>query len=157
VAVSAHAFPSLSQNALKKNLDVSTETLQVLLIQPGNAYTWNSTAQGHVHVSDFLAGSGGGALTEVSTSGTGYARQALTSVTLVPVSGSPNVIQLTCANPTWSSATLSAAYALFYDNTGGSDSARQILGYWDFGSTQTVTAAPFIITVNAGGLLTWTH
>jgi hypothetical protein len=155
MSVTAHVFPTLSLNALKKTLDVSTETLQVLLVAPGTAYTWNSTSQGHTHVSDFLGGSGAGSLTEVSTSGTGYTRQALTSVTLTTVSSLVTV--LTCANPTWSSATLSATYALFYDNTGGSDSARQVLGYWDFGSTQTVTSAPFVLTVNSVGLFTWSH
>ena len=159
MTVSAHTFPYPAQNALKKTLDVSTEGLKVLLIAAGTAYTWNTAAQGHVHVSDFLGGSGAGSLAEVSTSGTGYTRQALTSVTLAPLaSPNANVIKLTCDNPTWSiTGTVNATYALFYDDTGGSDSARQILGYWDFGTTATATSTSLILGINSGGLLTWTQ
>lgn len=153
MAVTSHVFPSLSLNGLKKALNASTDTLEVLLIASGT-YTWNSTAQAQTHVSDFLAGSGSGALTEVSTSGTNYARQSLTSVTLAD---SGLVTTLSCANPSWSSATLSAVYALFFDNTvGGTDSTNQILGYWDFGTAASVTSTNFTLTVNAGGLLAWT-
>ena len=154
MAVSAHVYPSLSLNGLKKTLNASTDTLEVLLIASGT-YTWNSTAQGHTTVASFLAGSGSGALTEVSTSGTGYTRQSLTSVTLTD---SLLVTTLDCANPSWSSATLSALYALFFDNSvGGTDSTNQVLGYWDFGAAQSVVSTTFTIGVNAGGLLTWTH
>ena len=154
MATTAHVYPSLSLNGLKKTLNASTDTLEVLLIAAGT-YTWNSTAQGHTHVSDFLAGSGSGALTEVSTSGTGYTRQTLTSVTLTD---SGLVTTLDCANPSWTSATFSAVYAAFFDNSvGGSDSTNQLLCYWDFGSAQSVTSTAFTITVNAGGLLAWTH
>jgi hypothetical protein len=147
-------YPSLSLNGLKKTLNASTDTLEVLLIASGT-YTWNSTAQGHTHVSDFLAGSGSGALTEVSTSGTGYTRQTLTSVTLTD---SGLVTTLDCANPSWTSATFSAVYAAFFDNSvGGSDSTNQLLCYWDFGSAQSVTSTTFTITVNSGGVLAWTH
>jgi hypothetical protein len=154
VATTSHVYPSLSLNGLKKTLNASTDTLEVLLIASGT-YTWNSTAQGHTHVSDFLAGSGSGALTEVSTSGTGYTRQTLTSVTLTD---SGLVTTLDCANPSWTSATFSAVYAAFFDNSvGGSDSTNQLLCYWDFGSAQSVTSTTFTITVNSGGVLAWTH
>jgi hypothetical protein len=154
VAVLSHIYPSFSLNGLKKTLNASTDTLDVLLIASGT-YAWNTTSQAHKTVTDFLGGSGAGSLTEVSTSGTGYTRQALTSVTLT---NTALVTMLTCANPTWATATLGAVFALFYDNTvGGTDGTNQIMGYWDFGSTQTVTSAPFVISVNAGGLFTWTH
>jgi len=154
VAVSAHVYPSLSLNGLKKTLNASTDTLEVLLIASGT-YTWNPTAQGHTTVANFLAGSGSGALTEVSTSGTGYTRQSLTSVTLTD---SLLVTTLDCANPSWTSATFSTLYAAFFDNSvGGTDSTNQLLGYWDLGSAQSVTSTTFTIGVNAGGLFTWTH
>ena len=154
MATTSHVYPSLSLNGLKKTLNASTDTLEVLLIAAGT-YTWNSTAQGHTHVSDFLTGSGSGALTEVSTSGTGYTRQTLTSVTLTD---SGLVTTLDCANPSWTSATFSAVYAAFFDNSvGGSDSTNQLLCYWDFGSAQSVTSTTFTITVNSGGVLAWTH
>ena len=152
MSVSPHIFPSVTLNGLKKSLNLSSDTLKVLLISSGT-YAWNSTAEGHQFVSDFLGGSGGGSLTEVSTSGTGYTRQSLTSVSLAD---SALVTTLTCANPSWTSATFSASYALFYDSAGGTDSANQIICYWDFGSSQSVTSATFTLTINASGLATWT-
>ena len=153
MAVTAHAFPSLSLNGLKKTLNASTDTLEVLLIASGS-YTWNSTSQAHAHVSDFLAGSGTGALTEVSTSSTGYTRLALTSVSLAD---STTVTTLTCANPSWTSASFGTVYACFFDNSvGGTDSTNQLLCYWDFGSPQSVLTTTFTISINAAGLVTWT-
>jgi len=153
MAVTAHAFPSLSLNGLQKTLNASTDSLQILLIASGT-YTWNSTSQAHTHVSDFLAGSGTGALTEVSTSGTNYTRRTLGSVTLTD---SGLVTTLTCANPTWSSASFGTVYACFFDNSvGGTDSTNQLLCYWDFGSPQSVLTTAFTVSLNAAGLLTWT-
>jgi hypothetical protein len=154
MAVTSHVYPSLSLNGLKKTLNASTDTLEVLLVASGT-YTWNSTAQAHVHVSDFLvSGSGSGSLTEVSTSGTNYARQSLTSVTLTD---SGLVTTLGCANPSWASASFSTLYAVFFDNSvGGSDTTNQLICYWDLGSAQSVTSTTFTLTVNGAGLLAWT-
>jgi hypothetical protein len=151
VSVSAHIYPTVTLNGMKKVINLATDPLKVLLVTSGT-YTWNGTAEAETYVSDFLGGSGGGALTEVSTSGTGYTRQALTSVTLTD---SGLITTLSCANPSWPSATLSASYALFYDSSGGSDSANQVICYWDFGSSQSVTSATFALTINASGLCAW--
>lgn len=152
MAVVAHTYPSSSLAALRKTLNEGTDTLTVMLIAAGT-YNWNGTSQAHVHVSDFLAGSGSGPMTEVSTSGTAYTRQALTSVTLTQTG---LIVAMGCANPTWPTATLSASYAVFFDNTvGGTDSTNQMLGYWDFGSAQSVTGVNFGLAINAGGLLNW--
>ena len=102
----------------------------MLLIAPGNTYTWNATALATVHVSDFLAGSGGGALTEVSISGTNYTRQTLATVGISDSLASPDgyTTLTVSANPSWSSATFTTTYALFFDNTiGGTDSTNQVI------------------------------
>lgn len=152
MAVTAHVFPKFEQNLGAKAISLSSDTLACLLIASGT-YTWNSTAQGHQFVSDFLAGSGGGALTEVSTSGTGYGRQNLTSVSW---STAGLVSTLTCANPAWSSSTISAAYALFYDNTPATDATRQLICYWDFGGTVSSSSGTFTLQINGSGLVTCT-
>lgn len=154
MAVTAHVFPTLDLAMGKPSSNhpfFTTDTLQVLLVASGT-YTWNSTSQAHVHVTDFLAGSGSGALTEVT--GGGYSRQTLTSVTYVD---SALVTTLSCANPSWSSATFSAVYAAFFDNSiGGTDATNQLLCYWDFGGAQSVTSATFTLTISGSGLITWT-
>lgn len=155
MAVVAHVFPSVDTALLTKlaNLGASGDTLQVLLVASTSpAYTWNATSQGHIHVSNFLAGSGAGALTEVS--GGSYSRQTLTTVSATTTG---LVSTLTCANPSWANATISATYACFFDNTiGGTDATNQLLCYWDFGGTQATTSATFQLTISGSGLITWT-
>lgn len=162
MAVTAHAFPSLDLNAMKESgggtastpIKLQSDTLQVLLVASSSpAYTWNATSQGHTTVTNFLAGSGAGALTEVT--GGGYARQTLGSVT---ITNNNNVTTLTCGNINWTTVTFSATYAAFFDNTvGGTDSTNQLICYWDFGGTQSVSAANFTLTISGSGLVTWTN
>lgn len=154
-ATTPHVFPSLSLNGLKKTLNLSTDTLQVLLIASGT-YTWGAIPETHKTVTDFLGGDGThGALTEVSTSGTGYTRQTLTSVTLTD---SGLVTTLACADVLIPASTFTAVYALFYDSTvGGTDGTNQVLCYMDFGGAQGATAVTFKLAMPVGGLLTWTH
>jgi hypothetical protein len=158
----AKVYPNATQRIGQKAENWSTtgtqDTLKVGLIAPtANAYTWNGTSQGHKFVSDFLAGSGAGVQTEVSTSGTNYARQALTSVTFT-TTGLVNT--LTCATISWTAtANFSATYAFFYDETDSSatDATRELICYWDFGGTvSVVSGGNFTLTINASGLVTYT-
>lgn len=161
MAVTAHAFPTLDLNALTEArggsaatpIKLQSDSLQCLLIASSSpAYTWNSTSQGHTTVTNFLAGSGAGAMTEVT--GGSYTRQTLGSVTITDTA---NVTTITCANVTWTAVTFSATYAVFFDNQGGTDATSQLICYWDFGGTQTVTAANFTLTISGSGLVTWTN
>jgi hypothetical protein len=148
--VTPHFFPTCDLALGAKTVNFTTDTLQVLLIASGT-YTWNATALGHTHVSDFLAGSGGGALTEVT--GGSYTRKTLATVGFTNTTSSPNGYStLTVSvSPSWVAATFSTRYALFFDNTvGGTDSTNQIICYWDLGGTQTVAGTTF--TLNLGSL-----
>jgi hypothetical protein len=157
MAAAAHVYPNATQELSAKLESLNgVDTLKVGLASAGT-YTWNSTSQGHKFVSDFLAGSGGGAMTEVSTSSTGYARQSLTSVTCTTTG---LVTTLTCATISWTAtANWSATYAFFYDFAvgGGVDSATPLICYWDFGGTvSVVSGGNFTLTINASGIVTWT-
>jgi hypothetical protein len=154
VAGTQHYFPEFETQLGAKAVNLSTDTLNVGLIASGT-FTWGATPEAYTFVSQFLGGDGThGALTEVSTSGTGYSRQALTSVSY---SASGEVVTLTAANPAWSSATFSTVYGFLYDaSVGGSDAAHPIILYWDFGGSQSVAGTTFTLTVNASGLVTWT-
>ena len=67
-------------------------------------------------------------------------------------------VTLSAAAPSWSAATFSTVYAFVYDSTVGSgDSSHPILGYWDFGGSQSVSAATFTLTVGANGLVQWQY
>lgn len=157
MAVTAHAFPSLTQSMGTKLFSLNNvDTLKVGLAS--GTFNWpgtgNSTA-GYTTVAQFLANAGsggGGALTEEA--GAGYSRQSLTSVTFT-TTGLVNT--LTCANPSWTGATFSDKYAFFYDAAvDTNDTTRLLMCYWDFGGTQSTTAATFTLTISGSGLVTWT-
>lgn len=142
MAVTAHVYPKFDENAVKKNLNLATDALKVMLF---SAYTFANT---HATMTDVKA-----AGTEAT--GTGYTAggQALTSVT---VSTSGTVTTFTCANPSWASSTITAAYAVFYDAQGGTDATNYPIAYWDFGGSQSSSAGTFTLTINASGVATFT-
>jgi hypothetical protein len=163
MAVTAHVFPSFNLAALEKSANftnlASSTHLSALLITTGT-YTFTNAGFGTcASVTNFLAGDGtNGALTETSTSGTGYTRNTnIGSVTVADTgTGSSAVTTLSCANVSWTSATFTAKYALFYDSTSGSDTTNVPICYWDFGGAQSVSGATFTLTIAGTGLATWT-
>lgn len=166
MAVTAHVYPSFELAAAKKTANVNTsgDTIQVALIAStggtGNSYTWNSTAQGHTTMANFLAGTGAGTLVEVS--GGGYSRLSLTAANQA-VSDSTTFTTLTYSSAiSWSAVTFTAVYAVFIDNTiGGTDSTNQLICYWDFGGAQSVSTATFQLNLGtansiANAIVQWT-
>jgi protein-L-isoaspartate O-methyltransferase len=156
MTAAAHVYPNATQNIASKaeKWSATSDTLKVALIASGT-YTWNGTSQAHQTVTDFLAGSGGGAMTEVA-GGLGYSRTALASVTFTTTG---LVSTLTCANLVWTATSnWSALYAVFFDcAVDTNDSTRELVAYWDFGGTvSVVTGGNFTLTINASGLVTYT-
>lgn len=138
MAVTAHAYPQLQQKLATKSANLSTDSLKVMLF---SAYTFANT---HATLTDVKA-----AGTEAS--GTGYTAggQALTSVNLTT---SGTTTTLTCANPTWPTSTITAAFAVFYDASGGTDATNLPIVYWDLGGSQSSSSGSFTLTINGSGL-----
>jgi hypothetical protein len=132
---------------------MTTDTFNVGLIASGTIAS-RATSEGYEFVSQLLA-NGGSALTEVSTSGTGYSRQSLTGLSFTQ---SALVLTFTATSPSWSSATFSTVYGWIHDETASSatDATRPLLCIWDFGGVQSVSGATFTLTVSGSGLVTWT-
>lgn len=130
---------------MDKLADLDSDTLKVALF---SAYTVGTTQDTAQFFSD-ITGVG------TETSGTGYTAggQALTSVTFT---ASGHVYTLTCANPSWTTSTFSAAYAVFYDSTPGTAATNPLICYWDLGGTSSATAGTFTLTIAGTGLLTIT-
>lgn len=164
MALTSHPFPNYTAQAFTHNtnqIDLSggtVDTLKVGLIAASNTFTWGATPEAYTTVSQFLAGDGThGALTEVTYgSSTPSTRITLSGITF---STSGEVTTLSCTSPQWTGATWTSTYAFFYDYTAGgnSDSAGLLVCYWDFGGSQSVSGAPFTLTVPGSGLVTWTN
>lgn len=140
-----HVFPYGALAVAQGEIDIATDLAVLLIDISSNPYTWNVTSQAHRYVSDVLAGSGAGPLTEVSTASTGYVRKPLL-VTSANVSGT--TVNLLANSPTWVNATFTAQYAFFFENVHTSDSSRMILSYWDFSANpQPVVDGPFTLSL----------
>jgi len=164
MTVTAHVFPSATQNIATKTENWNnSDTLKVGLAASGT-FNWVAATEAYTTVAQFLANAGsggGGALTEVSTSGTNYARLALSSVA---VSQSGLYVTLTVGtNPQWTNATFSAVYAFFYDAVVDTDdTTRKLICYWDFGGAQSCSSGTFTLTMGtansvANSLVQFTH
>lgn len=145
MAVTAHVYTKLADSLTQGLVDLDSDALKVMLL---SAYTVGTTQDDAQYVSDITA-------VATEASGTGYTAGgvALSSVTWT---ASGHVFTLDCADPSWASSTIDAAYALFYDSTPGTDATNPVLCYWDFGGTQSSSAGTYTLTINASGLLTVT-
>lgn len=138
MAVVAHSYPQAQQKMGTKAVNLSTDSLKVMLL---TAYTFTNT---HATMTDVLAAG-------TETSGTGYTAggQALTSVAFTTTG---TVTTLTAANPSWAASTITAAFAVFYDAAGGTNATNYPFCYWDFGGSSSSSAGAFTLTVNGSGL-----
>lgn len=133
------AYGQFVAKALNKEIDWDSDTIKVMLTS--SSYTPNQDT--HAYKSDVT--------NEVT--GTGYTAggQALTSKTLTYDSAS-NVVILDAADVTWASSTITARYAVVYDDTGTS-STSALIGYVDFGSDQSSSNGAFVITWDSTGIV----
>lgn len=84
-------------------------------------------------------------------SGTGYTAGGVTITTpTITYDTASNEIRLDCDDPSWTSSSFTARYAVFYKST-GTASTSPLIGYVDFGADQTVSSGTFTITLNASG------
>ncbi len=87
--------------------------------------------------------------------GGSYSRVTVSNKTVGYTSGT-NVLKLSCDPVVFPNITQSnIRYAVFFADT-GADSVSPILGYMDFGATQSVSGQNFNVTIPAGGLITLT-
>jgi hypothetical protein len=147
MAVTAKMYGQALLKALNKEIKwsgTSPDTFKVMLCT--SAYTPNQDT--HVYLSDVT--------NEVAATG-GYTAggQALTSLNIT-YTAATNVIMLDAADVTWASSTITARYAVIYDDTPSTTATKPLLGYVDFGADQSSNAGNFTITWDAAGIFTIT-
>ena len=143
MAVTAKAYGLVLKSLLNKEIDFDSDDIRIMLCTAG--YTPDQdTHQYKNQVTN-------------ETSGTGYTAGgvALASKAVTYTAGT-NTLTLDCADPSWSTATITARYAVVYDNTPATDATRPLIGFIDFGADVSSTAGTFQITIDAAGLLTLT-
>lgn len=149
MAFTQHVFPQFSQSLMTKLMNLNgADSLYVAL----------SNAAGPVNLS--TSGVAAAALwsdwtTNVAAeiTGTGYTAGGV-ELSGVTVSTSGNVTTLTASSPSWTTATFSANQAILYDAS--TSPANELICFWDFGGSISVSGGTFELTISSNGLLTAT-
>jgi hypothetical protein len=118
-------FTIFKTNLFEKLVDLVNDSFNIGLL---SAYT--------ITPSDTVWGTMTGA---TETSGTGYTAGGLALSGLAVTSSGTTAVWTSTSNPTWSSASFTAAYAVIYDVT----VSNQLVGVIDFDGSQTVTSGTF--------------
>lgn len=141
MAVTAKAYSNMPLNALEKLMNLETDTIKCMLCTA--SYTPNQDA--HDFKNDIT--------NEVS--GTGYtaggAEVANPAVTI-----SAKVTKFDGDNVAWANSTITARYAVLYDDTPAADADKPLLIYVDFGEDKSSENGTFQITWDASGIFTVT-
>lgn len=130
-------------SAFNKEIDIDSDSFKVMLC--ASAYTPDQ--DNHRYKSDIT--------NEIT--GTGYTAGglALTGVAIT-YTGGTNVIAIDANDAVWTGATFTARYAVVYDATPATDTARPLLGYLDFGADVPSAGGPFTISWDPSGMVTVT-
>lgn len=137
-------YGNMVARAFNGEIDYDTHDIRVALL--GSGYTPNQdTQQVWLDV----------AASEVT--GTGYtAGGASLSNKTVTYDPTNNVTVLDADDVTWASSTITARYAVIYDNAGADAGSKVLMGYVDFGMNQASTNGNFTLTWDAGGIFRFT-
>lgn len=143
MAVTAKFYGLFWKSLCNKEIDLDSDTIKLMLCS--SSYTPDQdTHQYKSDVSDEITG-------------TGYtAGGATVASVVVSYNTGTNVLSFDATDVTWTTATITARYAILYDATPGSDATRPLIGYIDFGGDVTSTGADFTIVWDAAGIGTVT-
>jgi len=134
-------YGNFLKQALNKEIDWDSDTIKVALLT--SSYTPNQDT--HDYLDD---------VSSYEVTGTGYTTGGITlSSKTSTYDGTNNVVILDAADVTWSSSTITARYAVVYDDSGASAASKALIGYVDFGSDQSSTNGNFTITWDSTGIV----
>jgi hypothetical protein len=128
-------FNAFNQKLGAGVFDLSSDSLKLCLLT--SAYTPDATDAVYGDLSGEVANGNG-----YTTGG-----KALTGVTWTQ---DGNGAVLDAADPSWTSATFTARYAVLYDDT---DANKSLICLFDFGGNVAVTAGTFTVSFDAAGML----
>ena len=131
--------------ALSGTIDLSTDTIKVLLVT--NSYTAardNTAKQDHTITGDIGATEVVG--TNYTAGGTALAGRSIT------INESQNESRFSASNVSWASSTITASGAIVYAD-GGSEATNYLIAYIDFGQDTSSSNGTFQIVWNAEGIV----
>ena len=140
MAVTAKMYGQMLLKALNKEINWTADTIKVALLS--SAYTpdqdthdyWNDVSTHQVSGTGYTAGG-----EELTGKSEGYDNPT-------------NRITLDGDNVSWANSTITARYAVIYDDTPAAAGEKPLMGYVDFGQDESSSNGTFEIQWNASGI-----
>lgn len=137
-------YGSLIAKAFNKEIDFDSDTIKVALLS--SSYTPNQDT--HDYWDDVSAN---------QVTGTGYTAGGATLANKsVTYTSGTNVTKFDADDVSWTSSTITARYAVIYDDTPATNATKPLIAYIDFGSDQSSSSGTFSIVWDAAGIFTTT-
>lgn len=134
-------YGSVFLKALNKEIDWDSDTIKVALLS--SSYTPNQDT--HDYWDDVSAN---------EVTGTGYTAGGATLANkAASYDAGTNVVKLDADDVTWSSSTITARYAVIYDDTPATSATKPLIGYVDFVTDQSSNNGNFTITWDSDGIV----
>ena len=140
MAVTAKVYDLAFTSFANKEIDWGTDTVKAMLCS--STYVPN---QGTHQYKSSVTG---------EITGTGYTAGGVTLASKTEVV-TTRVKTFDAADPSWTTATFTARYLVFYVST-GTDATSPLISYVDFGADVAVTASTFTYVIAATGIFTIT-
>lgn len=130
--------------AFNKEIDWDSDSIKVMLM--GSGYTPNQ--DGHDYLDDVVAN---------QVSGAGYTAggKALTGKTAT-YDAATNTVKFDADDVTWTASTITARYAVVYDDSGATDGQKALIAYFDFTTDRASSNGEFVIRWGADGVFSAT-
>lgn len=137
-------YGSLIAKAFNKEIDFDSDTIKVALLS--SSYTPNQDT--HDYWDD---------VSTYQVTGTGYTAGGATLANKsVTYTSGTNVTKFDADDVSWTSSTITARYAVIYDDTPATSATKPLVAYIDFGSDQSSSSGTFSIVWDAAGIFTTT-
>lgn len=137
-------YGSLITKAFNKEIDFDSDTIKVALLS--SSYTPNQDT--HDYWDD---------VSTYQVTGTGYTAGGATLANKsVTYTSGTNVTKFDADDVSWTSSTITARYAVIYDDTPATNATKPLIAYIDFGSDQSSSSGTFSIVWDAAGIFTTT-
>lgn len=142
MAVTGYFYGNALVGALQGEIDFPDDTIKVALLE--DTYTPNQDA--HDFWDDVSAN---------EASGTGYTAggETLANKSLTYDTGS-NTVVLDADDTAWTNSTITARYAVVYDDSPATAAEKRLIALIDFGQNESSSNGTFQITWNANGIAT---
>lgn len=130
--------------AFNKEVDWDSDTIKVMLLTSG--YTPNQ--DGHDYLDDVVG-------SEVAGAGYTAGGKVLTNKTAVYDAGT-NTVRFDADDVSWAESTITARYAVVYNDSGATNGTKPLIAYFDFTTDRASSNGEFTIRWGADGVFSAT-